>query len=419
MQDEIKESVDGQALPSPVEQDKKEVPAQEPNQETPDSQTTTNTSASDTTKVVDSQDTLTTQLDSSQTLPSSQDVARPSSAGPGYLANRRSASFIRSQESSFVSDAPPSSAPVKSTRTFTRSNSYLRLSMTDDGHAKIIDRAAKSPSPQKIVDMMPRAAAGLRRSYSAAGLNDRLRQPSIEEGARKLPRTSTIGRSRDSRAWEFWCDSESRNALVSKADQETSGSAVDAIGQIVANNKALRANASRRNLPLGLQNAGSRGANSPTQPAKPALQRSSTSHGRLQSKSQEQQTKAADKKKDAEGDIWEEFATESDKENWEPDVPSQPRSQIQRQPKQNHTARRVLGENTQTISQSSSLGAMMARERRPKNKAGGPIEILDDEVASFMGGASGNGSSNRAGTSSGEDLDCVQSLLSLSKGNWR
>ena len=39
---------------------------------------------------------------------------------------------------------------------------------------------------------------------------------------------------------------------------------------------------------------------------------------------------------------------------------------------------------------------------------------IDDEVESFMGASS----STRPG-SSGDDLDCVHSLLSLSQGNWR
>jgi hypothetical protein len=59
------------------------------------------------------------------------------------------------------------------------------------------------------------------------------------------------------------------------------------------------------------------------------------------------------------------------------------------------------------MSQSSSLGAMM-------NRASGKIVEVDEDVRHFI---SKEGSASTP--SSGDDLDCVQSLLSLSQGNWR
>lgn len=390
-----------------------------------DSQATIPSAATDCTSPPRTQDTLLTQVTGTQQSMISTNNAGASGSGVGFLANRRSASFLKSQESCVQSILPSSSAPASSTPTLGRASSYLRLSTTEDGHAQVIDRAVKSPSPPKVVDALPQATS-LRRSYSAAGLHDRLKQTDGESLVRKFPRTSLLGRSRDSRVWEFWCDKDARNSLAAKADSEMSGSAADAIGQIVASNKALRPNGSRRNLALGAlgaQHTARRPLTSVDKLSKPALRRSSTTHGRMQSKTQQPQVKPVSEEKGAgKGEEWEPVSTESDKENYEPEDQAQSQSQSQKQshrrPQPSLTPRKVLGENTQLMSQTGSLGSMMARARTPRKHAGAPIEILDDDVATFMSSGGGSGR-NRTGTSSGEELDCVQSLLSLSQGNWR
>jgi hypothetical protein len=291
-----------------------------------------------------------------------------------------------------------------------KSGSYLRLSMTEDGQARVIDRSAPSPPRSQPVTTSPTfeqpPTAGLRRSYSAAGLSDLFKQSSPEPTTRaKVPRVSQAGRSRDSRAWEFWCDSEARNSLANKAEQENSGSAADAIGLIRQSSRnALRPNSRKANSPM--VGPGSFNTLNASKPAKPKLQRASTTHGRLQ----QSQTKSTQSKKGTEEQRERSPSGDSDKENWDPEDNQSsivPRGHPQTSSAANPRRRRtILGENTEIPSYQTSLGGLMDSEKKRRAAAAAPA--VDAEVAAFMG----------AGNES-EDLDCVQSLLSLSKGNWR
>jgi hypothetical protein len=142
------------------------------------------------------------------------------------------------------------------------------------------------------------------------------------------------------------------------------------------------------------------------------MQRASTISGRLQSKD--------GKEKKGDGSESDELPqTESDKENWEPDIPQ---SQYRRQrypgtPNQSQRQRHILGENTDIMSQSTSLGAMLARE---KGKNGSDEESgssedpeQDEELKAFMTGG------GRTSLNSAEEAGCVEGLLKLSQGNWR
>ena len=378
-------------------------------------------------------DTAQIELGSSQPLPSSQDSTQPAGLRPGYLANRRSASYIRLNEeelSSSITNAP--AEPVQQpTRSMKRSHSFIRLSMTVDGKARVITDADQSPSPPRSQPPPRRftgRTAGLHRSYSVAGLNERLKEAASQEPSPKFARTS-IGRSRDSRAWEFWCDSDARNSLSEKADQERSGSAADAIGLIRANSRGtLRSNPNKRNAQLLMRQGSTKrckddGLKSP----RPGLVRASTSYGRLQTKPPDT-VPTPDKGKGNDNDSdFEVPQTESDKENWEPED----RHQDSRRSRviEPHTTgqrrqRQILGENTHILSQSSSLGAMMAREKQQQvsgKKQVTNTESLnpeeDDEIATFMSNRGAN--SGRTSISSGEELGCVEGLLALSQGNWR
>ena len=284
--------------------------------------------------------------------------------------------------------------------------------MTDDGTARVITDADKTPSPPHTkakVSTFARAAAGLRRSYSAVGLNERLAVASKGEPSPKIPRTaSNLGRSRDSRAWEFWCDPDTRNSrsLTTRADQEGSGSAADAIGLLRANRKILAQNHSRQNASM-LSRHGS--SNDPTKNGvkkSRSLQRASTTSGRLQSKT-------VFNLKSGDSPESEELPqTESDKENWEPDTQNSKRSRNVPSTVNSEQPRQILGENTHIISQSSSLGAMLAREKSGKSKG---LEIdrdnsdpeRDEELRMFMKGGSA------------EEAGCVEGLLKLSQANWK
>jgi hypothetical protein len=352
---------------------------------------------------------------SQQNAPASQ---RASQARTSWISNRRSASFRYTEDYapeniSFANPPLPTLEPSSTTRNLKRTHSFVRLSMTDDGTARVITDADKTPSPpHKRTDpnTFARASGSLRRSYSAAGFNDRLTSGARGEPSPKVPRTSNIGRSRDSRAWEFWCDPDTRHSvsLTTRADQEGSGSAADAIGLLRANRKILGQNHARQNTSLSRHDSKSMGDRSAKKSRGP-MQRASTTHGRLQSKQS---------KKLSESDSDDLPQTESDKENWEPDVPQSqktPRNRYGLPTPNTQRHRAVLGENTDIMSQSSSLGAMLAKERNNENGVGVDPE-QDDDLRTFM---NGGGLSSRTNLSSAEEAGCVEGLLKLSQGNWK
>ncbi|KAF2000978.1 hypothetical protein P154DRAFT_522237 [Amniculicola lignicola CBS 123094] len=361
-------------------------------------------------------------VDTASTEPSSsQQTLSSSQPRTSYLANRRSASFLRygedHPEHSFSMSTPalPTADSASSTRSLKRARSYIRLSMTEDGNARVITDADQSPSPpQAHLDpaTFAREAASLQRSHSAVSLNERLAAASRGEPAPKMPRTSSnIGRSRDSSNWEFFCDPEIRNSnkLQTQAEQEGSGNAVDAIKLLSANRRILHQNQARQNASLS-RHGSLKGRSDGVKKARGSLQRASTTHGRMQ-------TKGTGEKKLSESESDDFPQTESDKENWEPtDEPSLSQAQSQRRrqaPPLNPHPRQVLGENTEVMSQSSSLGAMMAREGRGKKRGSEHLDPeQDDELRAFM-------SAGRPSLSSAEEQGCVEGLLKLSQGNWR
>jgi hypothetical protein len=362
-----------------------------------DTQATTMTTSIDSSQAVPAS-TFQTELNSSQSIPtSSQDIIFTSITKPTYLANRRSASFVRQHTEDVPIASQSSTTDDARVPTLRKSGSFLRLSMSSDGQARIIDRSLPSPpSPTvtaSITNPEPTTHNALRRSYSAAGLND-LFKSAQPQTSTKVPRVSQAGRSRDSRAWEFWCDADARSALANKAEQENSGSAADAIGLIRQSSKnALRPNSRRGNSPMVSQGSFGTGTG---KSSKGKLQRAHTTYGRLQdSENNPKAQKGAEEAHSPSGD--------SDKENWDPEplTAPVPRRRSAANPRRN---RAVLGENANIPSYASSLGGLMDSEK--KRRTGPPVAV-DKEVAAFMG------------EGGEEDLDCVQSLLSLSKGNWR
>jgi hypothetical protein len=370
------------------------------------------------TQSTESEFTSSTAILSSQSGPTETSAIPCSqeSISSSYIANRRHASSMKEE------DVPAQIATE--TRILTRSSSsaYLRISMTDDGQATIVDRAAKSPErPQSSAGPSLSRSGSLRRSYSVAGFNEDQTEPGISKSAAKMPRIAKPGRSRDSRTWEFYCDSDARNSniLSKQANQERSGSASEAIGLMRSNSsRVLHINPSKLNSP----HAGHTRAVADGTKKRGALKRATTAHGRIQSNFEIlADAKKPDKKGNDGEDEFEKPNTDSDKENWEPED-----EQRQGQQAASQTGkRRVLGENTKVMSQSGSLGSLMAQERRSRQRgqvASKEAEDVDEEVAGFMGSGVGGGPSSQAataGTSSGDELDCVHSLLSLSQGNWR
>jgi hypothetical protein len=370
----------------------------------------------------DSQTQPTAPIDATNTQQTTQSSQGASQPRTSWISNRRSASFVRHSEDYAPEVITFPNAPTKpaespklvqpttttSTRPLKRAHSFVRLRTNEDGTARIVtdlDKTPSPPHPKTNPAAFSRAAAGLRRSYSAAGLNDRLAAAARGEPSPKMPRTSSnIGRSRDSRAWEFWCDPDSRSttSLTTRAEQEGSGSAADAIGILRANRKILAQNHARQNTPMRQSSHKGLGS-SGVKKSRGSFQRASTISGRSSTK---------EYKKGGDETESDEFPqTESDKENWEPEVtPSARRYQVATPPAARR-ARMILGENTDVMSQTASLGALLARERGK----GIADPEQDDELRSFMGGDDMSGRS----LGSAEEAGCVEGLLKLSQGQWR
>ena len=190
-----------------------------------------------------------------------QELISSTSSSAGYFANRRNTLHVnqlnRLDESS-QSQADTDYQPSTSSQTSNKSSSLVRLSMTSNGRAKVVTEADISP-PKKTpvpIDTDPFSSelrsydkkrsilTGVCASFGPNGEGSRTIVNGISNSARGVPKLRN-GRSRDSRAWEFWCDADARNALSQKADKEWSGSAADAIGLMRSSSKAeLRRRAS-------------------------------------------------------------------------------------------------------------------------------------------------------------------------------
>ena len=78
----------------------------------------------------------------------------------------------------------------------------------------------------------------VRASKKASGRHDV--EASVEQNDQATSARRDVGqveRSRDARTWEFYCDSDARNALTEQAEREEKGSATAAIGLIGKNEK--------------------------------------------------------------------------------------------------------------------------------------------------------------------------------------
>ncbi|KAI4231628.1 MAG: hypothetical protein LQ349_005485 [Xanthoria aureola] len=342
--------------------------------------------------------------------------------------------------------APSLPAPI------TRPNPKPRLATSLDGSVRIMTGNSPTPSPPRPRDSLftrqPRASGPLQRSQSA-----------IVTPTFPVPRpAASIGRSRDSRTWEFYCDPNARDELTKQAEREQSGSAVGAIGLIRSCSKgSLSAgtrpiNPQKRNATVSKPDSGKRlKADTSIKTSKPKLSRTSSSFARLQNSTSLPRTSKPNKpgrptsadssdkplqyKKPTDTDLLD--GNESDKENWAPgtQISVTPRRGRHRQ---SHTSRaKILTENQHLPSLSSSLDVLLSREssgngRHPRRGAkmgtrvieleGGQeneVDRFEDEVRGFMANGGGSGENVIVGEDGDEeDLDCVEGLLKLSRGDW-
>ena len=311
-------------------------------------------------------------------------------------------------------------------RSSKRTSSSIRLSLSLDGEAKVVLESESSPSPPKLRQSISANKESrhepLRRSRSEVGPASQPFQ-SHESEPLPMPRCMPTGRSRDARTWEFYCDSDARNALTIQAEEEQKGSAERAIGLIRSSNNRLF------EQPVGSQNAKimtgkdliKRKKNSGQSTQKPKLARTASSFARLQTADHKKidvsRPKVKAPKPNSELDIFCDPEGDSDKENWEPGTQ---RRNIDRPRTGGASARSqfgALGESDGNLRNPPSRKVTLSRPATPKRKSvdAGKCGKIEKTGAAAAGGENGT----LMGESGEEDLDCVQNLLSLSQGAWR
>lgn len=273
--------------------------------------------------------------------------------------------------------------------------------MTSGGNAEVVTKDGFSPSPTRQESLI----LSNTQLDTDTARNDAADETTPTSSASSLKR-SLSGRSRDSRAWEFWCDKECRTELTDKAEKDGNGSAADAIG-------VIRASSHRRILHPLPQNYTGLTNRQHLLPARrmidgkrPPLQRAHTSNGRLQYLDPRSRPAHEKRVKMAKFTAVESESSthipgnESDKENWSPA----------------HEATAAIVKKAGAMS-SMTGNVQDRRHNRPRtlkvDEAENASPDADGELAAFMRGHGNSGSFSGV-----EELDCVQGLLSLSQGRW-
>lgn len=287
--------------------------------------------------------------------------------------------------------------------------SHVRLSMSLDGAVKVKTNDEETPSPPKHRVPAPTTAlklpGALQRSKSAIVLGvPRSPGSAGKSKAKAKAIVGQFGRSRDARTWEFYCDGDAREALSAHAENERAGSAVGAINLI-------RSQSQKSRLPIMTERSGTSNASHPHvlhRSVKPKLSRAKSSTGRLQDTNQSFVKPSI---KEGKSSHVRSHSGDSDKENWAPGTRSS-----------HHAARREhTGTNRQSLLGDDDYGP--SQDTSGGNPATGMNkgDVMRKRVAVNK---DYNGRSQQRKTlieegRKGEDLDCIQGLLSLSQGAWR
>ncbi|KAK5062973.1 hypothetical protein LTR84_005049 [Exophiala bonariae] len=271
---------------------------------------------------------------------------------------------------------------------FARSSSMVRLAMTADGAVKIRTNNEPTPSPEKprtLPAPVPQSTARASFSRSKSAISDAEAFRQSVQGQAKTPGAG-FGRSRDSRTWEFYCDSTAKDALSIQAEAETAGSAVSAINLVRSNSFKSRTQA----LSPSISKTNGR-TSVISRDGKSKLARTKSSLGRLQSRSAENPGDGLKSQhlRSPSGD--------SDKENWAPGTRASVNPLRRTEP--SLSARPPLQANESVIFRDATPASQ--RSRVNGNLPGTTQPSPSKEKAK------------------GEELDCVQGLLSLSQGAWR
>ncbi|KAI9843316.1 MAG: hypothetical protein M1838_002687 [Thelocarpon superellum] len=331
---------------------------------------------------------------------------------PGYISNRRNASTLGQHESvghdGLVAHAP---ALLK------RSSSLIRLSMSLDGKAQVVTDEEEAQAATAVIGSG--RTGGFQRSQSLVHSGEVVAVGAEGSSSRRPP----SGRSQDSRAWEFYCDSDTRNSLSAKAEEDRKGSALGAIGLLRSQSiNPLVASKHKFNAQPAAESSAKRTKISGSQTARKKLTRASSSFARLQGSESERPQKISTKVSTKVAPLSQPSPSgDSDKENWVPGT-QQPEARRPEQPTcalKSRAQKEILKENLS-----------FERHRVERGTATGLVASGSPPDASTWSPKVDRGASGRAGgfaicedvslaARGGEDLDCVQNLLSLSQGNWR
>ncbi|KAH9828527.1 Lysine-specific histone demethylase 1A [Teratosphaeria destructans] len=241
-------------------------------------------------------------------------------------------------------------------RRLKKTSSFVRLSMSSDGNASVVTKDGESPSPPR-----PPPVINL-------------------PGIRSTQGRAASGRSRDSRAWEFWCDKDSRSELEEKAERDSNGDAANAIGLLrsASGRSILGSIPNKRNSLLSRAPSQIKRQKSGTDERQP-LQRSQTSFGRLQGKASSNIHKAPKLKHAGSAKSIHIPGNDSDKENWSPDSD---RPFSSHPADQSSLSRPVEPLATDDKGSTGAVGTV-AGDRAPGGENMDPEK--DAELAAFMG----------------------------------
>jgi hypothetical protein len=341
---------------------------------------------------------------------SEQDIhslrSREDSTQPTYSRNKADGADapISSQardEGSNKAEVPESSQesvnPAKTSKSaLKRKSSAVRLSLSFNGKAEVV-LGSDSPSPPKkqaLGESRVSRAGLLQRSQSAvspvAGKNQQL---GIDIPTWR--RSRAPGRSRDARTWEFYCDSDARNALTKTAEHDQKGTAQAVLGLIRSGSNARKplTPVRRQNVPLQRTDSASSKKSAAGKVSRAKLSRSSSSLPRLQTVAALETAKPRKTKLDKEVEIWQDNFGDSDKENQDPE----------------DDGGRRLPSDFEDM-HSSSRGFPPTAGDNASNDKENQIGGVGTSGASHLLLKQGRGE---------EELDAVQNLLRLSQGEWR
>jgi len=273
--------------------------------------------------------------------------------------------------------------------------SLVRLSMTVDGAVKVKTTLEDTPSPQREHALPPPARnnKGLQRRKSAIEGNS-LSASIVRDESTPLMFDRSFGRSRDARTWEFYCDSNARDALSSHAETERSGSAVGAINLIRSQSHKSK----KQSLIPQTTKGTPRGVLGPL-PGKPKLSRSKSSTAHLHTFNGDCNLPAV--KTDRAG-LVRSPSGDSDKENWAPGT----RQSV------NPLRRMHPNGGRQGVLQDDEMPRAASHSGVGESVQLGPRRSMESNIDHTK-------TVSLDKEKEGVDLDCVQGLLSLSQGAWK